>query len=158
MADIVLRGAFDAAHQRRYAHVPFDVPSGVRALHISYDYSERIPSDPLLSGGNTLDIGLFDPRGIAPSSTGFRGWSGSNKHEFTIAEQWATPPYLAGPILTGTWHVLLGPYKVGPRGCDYQVEIDFLHDVAGPAHRPSTVDAVKASVRPAAEPGWLRGD
>src|SRR4051812_28049455 len=108
-ADVVLRGRFERDHQKRYAHVPFEVPDGVRALHVRYGYSERIASDPLLGGGNTLDIGLFDPRGIAPSSSGFRGWSGSEKLDFWLAETWATPPYLAGPVSRGTWHVLLGP-------------------------------------------------
>src|SRR5438270_10887063 len=126
MVDVRLNGHFAREHEKRYAHVPFEVPAGVRALHMEYTYSDRITSDPLVSGGNTLDIGLFDPRGIAPSSPGFRGWSGSNKLEFTVGETWATPPYLAGPILAGTWHVLLGPYKVGPRGCEYSVSVDFL--------------------------------
>src|SRR5579859_1256657 len=122
-ADIVLQGNFDRAQEKRYTHVPFEVPPGIRALHINYEYSDRIPSDPLLSGGNTLDIGLFDPRGTVPSSPGFRGWSGSHKLEFSVTETWATPPYLSGPILPGTWNVLLGPYKVGPRGCEYRVDI-----------------------------------
>jgi PHP domain-containing protein len=158
VADIVLSGRFEKAHERRYTHVPFEVPAGVRGLAVAYDYSDRIPSDPLLSGGNTLDIGLFDPRGIAPSSVGFRGWSGSNKLVFTVAETWATPPYLAGPILAGTWHVLLGPYKVGPRGCDYTVTIGFRGDVADEPARPLTVDAHRPARTAAAEPGWLRGD
>lgn len=158
MADVVLTGSFQKEHERRYAHVPFDVPAGVRGLRITYDYSHRIPSDPLLSGGNTLDIGLFDPRGIGASSPGFRGWSGSNKLEFTVAETWSTPPYLAGPILRGTWHVLLGPYKVGPRGCDYSVSIDFLSHVAEEPERLRAVQAARPSLMPAAEPGWLRGD
>jgi PHP domain len=158
-ADITLRGWFDGTHEKRYAHVPFDVPPGVRALHVRYDYSERIPSDPLLSGGNTLDIGLFDPRGIAPSSPGFRGWSGSQKLEFSVTETWATPPYLAGPISPGQWHVLLGPYKVGPRGCDYQVAITFGEDAGPPPPHATTASAQPAAGLPrAAEPGWLRGD
>src|SRR5712691_9613211 len=98
MSDVVLRGSFDASQQRHYHHVPFEVPTGVRSIHVAYDYSERIPSDPQLLDGDTLDIGVFDPRGIAQSSPGFRGWSGSHKLEFTIAENWATPPYSAGPI------------------------------------------------------------
>jgi hypothetical protein len=158
VADVVLNGAFDRAHERRYAHVPFEVPPGVRGLRVAYDYSDRISSDPLLSGGNTLDIGLFDPRGIAPSSPGFRGWSGSNKLEFVLGEAWATPPYLAGPILAGTWRVLLGPYKVGPRGCEYSVTVDFLSDVSEAPTRPLTVDARRVVLSGAAEPGWLRGD
>jgi PHP domain len=158
MADVLLQGSFDAAHQRRYAHVPFQVPASIRALHVAYDYSDRISSDPLLSGGNTLDIGLFDPRGIEPSSPGFRGWSGSHKLSFSVTETWATPAYLPGPIQPGTWHVLLGPYKVGPNGLDYRVEINFgLHPGAAEP-RSLDVHAQRPALAAAAEPNWLRGD
>jgi len=87
MTPIVLRGGFGAADARRYAHVPFEIPAGVRSMHVAYDYSERIASDPQLLGGNTLDIGIFDPRGVGPSSQGFRGWSGSlaDKHDNMLA-------------------------------------------------------------------------
>ena len=156
--DVVLVGNFDAEHERRYAHIPFRVPSGVRALRISYDYSDRISSDPMVHGGNTLDIGLFDERGIAPGSPGFRGWSGSSKLEFSVTETWATPPYLAGPIAAGTWHVLLGPYKVGPHGCEYRVEITFGPDPGEPESRPLQVFEQPGSRSPVAEPGWLHGD
>jgi hypothetical protein len=128
-------------------------------MHVAYDYSDRIPSDPQLRDGNTLDIVLFDPRGIASSSPGFRGWSGSHKLDFTLAEKWATPPYLAGPMSAGTWHVLLGPYKVGPRGCDYEVTITLLDAAEDPPESRAThVSATPARLDPAAEPGWLRGD
>jgi hypothetical protein len=156
--DVVLRGSFGIADARRYHHVPFEVPSGVRSMHVAYVYSDPISSDPQLLGGNTLDIGMFDPRGIGPSSPGFRGWSGSHKLEFTIGEKWATPPYLAGPIQPGTWHVLLGPYKVGQNGCEYEVKIAFGQDPGQPERSPLQVSAARARTRPAAEPGWLRGD
>lgn len=156
--DVVLRGHFGAAHQKRYAHVPFDVPPGVRALHVAYDYADRVSSDPRLGGGNTLDIGLFDPRGIAPSSLGFRGWSGSNKLAFSLTERWATPPYVAGPIAPGRWHVLLGPYKVGPRGCEYRVAVTFGDDPGAPDAHPTEAVAQRPDLPAAAEPGWLRGD
>ena len=160
-AGIVLRGSFDRTHEKRYTHVPFEVPPDVRALHVRYDYSDRIASDPFLSGGNTLDIGLFDTRGIAPSSLGFRGWSGSEKLDFWIGESWATPPYLAGPIATGVWHVLLGPYKVGPRGCEYEVQIEFSEaspPVVGSRHPTQATATRLVDLEAAAEPGWLRGD
>jgi len=160
-AGVVLRGSFEGAHEKRYTHVAFEVPQGVRALHVRYEYSDRIPSDPLLSGGNTLDIGLFDPRGIAPSSPGFRGWSGSNRLAFSVTETWATPPYLSGPILPGEWNVLLGPYKVGPRGCEYRVDIAFDTDPGVAEQRPATVPSTTlppTDLAPPAEPGWLRGD
>jgi hypothetical protein len=160
-AGVVLQGSFERGHEKRYRHVVFEVPSGVRALHVRYEYSDRIPSDPLLSGGNTLDIGLFDPRGIAPSSPGFRGWSGSNKLAFSVSETWATPPYLSGPIMPGEWHVLLGPYKVGPRGCEYRVEITFDADAGAAEPRPVALlpePKMRVDLPAAAEAGWLRGD
>ncbi len=156
---VVLAGRFDREHEKRYAHVPFEVPPGVRALQVQYEYSDRIASDPLLSGGNTLDIGLFDPRGTAPSSPGFRGWSGSHKLEFSVTETWATPPYSSGPISPGVWNVLLGPYKVGPRGCDYRVEITFGRDPGVPPQpRTTEVHERPPDLPRAAEAGWLRGD
>jgi hypothetical protein len=157
--DIVLTGRYEKVHERRYAHLPFDVPSGVRQLHLRYAYSDQIDSDPLVTGGNTLDIGLFDERGIAPGSDGFRGWSGSNKAAFTVDEAWATPPYRAGPIGTGTWHVQLGPYKVGPRGCDWRVEIWFDPGLPREARTSTRGGAPRRPALPApAEPGWLRAD
>jgi hypothetical protein len=142
----------------RYSLEPFHLPAGLRQIHVCYSYSDRIASDPTLSGGNTLDIGLFDPRGTDAGSVGFRGWSGSNQLEFVVGDDWATPPYAPGPILPGTWNVLLGPYKVGPGGCDWSVEIRFDPGLA--RAEPDVVRSGEPRRRslPAARPGWLRGD
>ena len=156
--DRVLRGRFQKDHERRYVHVPFEVPTGLRQVHLRYWYSDQIDSDPLISGGNTLDIGLFDERGIAEGSPGFRGWSGSNKMEFTIDESWATPPYRKGKIGRGTWHVLLGPYKVGPRGCDWKVEIWFDPGLQSPVQGGAIARRVNPDPLPEGRSGWLRGD
>lgn len=155
--DRTLTGHFDRPHEKRYAHVPFAVPRGLRQLHLRYAYSDPIDSDPAVTGGNTLDIGLFDERGIAAGSPGFRGWSGSDKLEFTIDQHWATPPYASGPIVPGTWHVLLGPYKVGPRGCDWRVEIWFDPGLSEPP-RAALATQRRDAHPPAARGGWLRGD
>jgi hypothetical protein len=151
--DRVLRGSFSPDQERHYTEIPFTVPSGVGSLHIEYGYSDRIGSDPRLSGGNTLDIGLFDAHD-------FRGWSGSHKLEFTVSETWATPAYTAGPITPGEWRVLLGPYKVAPRGCDYEVRISFSAECGDPPYsEPLQVVAERqVGLSAAAEPGWLRGD
>ncbi|HEV8228495.1 MAG TPA: CehA/McbA family metallohydrolase [Candidatus Limnocylindria bacterium] len=156
--DRALAGHFDRTHEKRYAHVPFEVPRGVHQLHLRYSYDDRIGSDPTLSGGNTLDIGLFDQRGIAAGSPGFRGWSGSEKLELTIDEGWATPPYAAGPIAAGTWHVLLGPYKVGPRGCDWAVRIWFDAGIPSPVRTAIAVVRRHGDRLPASRRGWIRGD
>ena len=156
--DVVLTGRFSAEHQKRYKHVPFDVGPGHRQLHIRYEYNDRIDSDPTLFGGNTLDIGIFDPRGTGTGSDGFRGWSGSNKLEFVIAEDWATPPYAPGPILAGRWNVLLGPYKVGPRGCDWRLEVRFDAGFAAPPNDLVRTGIAVHPALPAARDGWWRGD
>ena len=157
-ADIVLEGRFTTRDQKRYSLAPFEVPPGCRQLAISYAYSHRIDSDPLVSGGNTLDIGLFDARGVGTGGPGFRGWSGSHKDAFVVGEDWATPPYASGPLPAGTWNVLLGPYKVAPEGCDWRVEIRV-----DPGRSPPPRDLVRRGdpVRPALPParaGWVRGD
>ncbi|HEX5506743.1 MAG TPA: CehA/McbA family metallohydrolase [Thermomicrobiales bacterium] len=157
--DIVLTGRFEPGQERRYVHLPFDLPAGVRQLHVAYDYGDRIGSDPTLVGGNTLDIGIFDERGAAAGGPGFRGWSGSNQDAFTIDRDWATPPYQPGPLGAGVWQVLLGPYKIGPRGLDYRVSLWF-----NPGLPPEVRTIVRpgppapARLPPAAEPGWVRGD
>jgi hypothetical protein len=157
-ADRILVGRFEKDHERRYAHVPFEVPAGLKQLHLRYSYSDQIDSDPLISGGNTLDIGLFDERGIAEGSPGFRGWSGSNKMEFTIDETWATPPYRKGKIGSGTWHLLLGPYKVGPRGCDWKVELWFDPGFRSPWRMTGFARRADPDPLPESRAGWLRGD
>jgi hypothetical protein len=156
-SSLTLAGRFEKDHERRYAHIPFEVRAGLRQLHIRYSYSDQIDSDPLVGGGNTLDIGLFDERGIAEGSPGFRGWSGSNKMELTIDEGWATPPYRKGKIGAGTWHVLLGPYKVGPRGCDWKVKIWFDPGLPAPAELWHAGTGHDPSL-PSKRAGWLRGD
>jgi hypothetical protein len=89
--EIVLRGALDPSEAGQHFELAFEVPSGTRRIDVAYVYSQRAPADPRDQTGNTLDIGLADPHE-------FRGWSGSNKLEFTVAETWATPSYLAGPL------------------------------------------------------------
>jgi PHP domain len=157
-AEIVLEGSFGPADRMRYVLVPFDVPFGVRQLEVRYSYSDRIDSDPLVGGGNTLDIGLFDARGTGSGSIGFRGWSGSHKDAFVVGEDWATPPYAAGPMPVGTWHLLLGPYKVGPRGCEYRAEIRLNPGLAEPDRDLIRTGRPLRPELPPARPGWLRGD
>lgn len=158
--DIVLTGRFEPTDERRYVEIPFEVPSGLRQLHLHASYNDQIGSDPLLSGGNTLDLGLFDNRGTAAGGPGFRGWSGSNRLDLTIGETWSTPPYRPGPLGAGTWHVLLGPYKVGPHGLDYRIEVSFDPGLP-PDAEPAAITpspASNATLPPVAESGWVRGD
>jgi predicted metal-dependent phosphoesterase TrpH len=120
---LILTGTVRPEQTYTYLNLPFDVPDGVTRIDVTYRYDSAIGSDPQLTGGNTLDIGVFDPRGAQFMSEGFRGWSGSARQGFYIADDSATPGYLPGPIQSGVWHICLGLYKVAEQGCDYQVEI-----------------------------------
>ena len=158
-ADLILAGRFEPGEDQRYRHIPFEMPPGVTQLHVSYSYTDRISPEPWVDGGNTLDIGLFDQRGCDAGSPGFRGWSGSSRSAFTVGRDWATPPYRPGEIEPGTWFVLLGPYKVGPRGLDYRIEIWLNPGLDNDRPEPGvTRPASRATLPPPIEPGWLRGD
>lgn len=155
---LILTGHIAPEQARRYLTVPFTVPDGVEQIHLSYDYSDRIASDPDLDNGNTLDIGLFDERGTAAGGPGFRGWSGSDKRAFTVGGDWATPPYRSGEIGAGVWSILLGPYKVALAGLDYRIEITFDPGLTDHPVPPAEPGWARPEIAPPTEPGWVRAD
>ena len=111
----------------RYAYVPFDVPPGAVRINVSYQYDRA-------HGANTIDIGLFDARssGSDTDRRGFRGWSGGSRSEFFVSPREATPGYLAGEMPAGTWHIILGLYRVAPSGVDVGFKISITTDDNGP--------------------------
>jgi hypothetical protein len=104
----------------RYTYVPFTVPPRTSAIKISYQYDRA-------GGTNTIDIGLFDARssGTDADSRGFRGWSGGRRSEFFVARYEATPGYLKGAMPSGTWHIILGLYRVAASGVDVSFKISI---------------------------------
>ncbi len=156
----VHEGVFDQAQEKGYVHLPFTVPPGAMRLDVSLSYGERISSDPLASGGNTIDLGLFDERGIAFMDGGFRGWSGSERLAVFITENDATPGYTPGPLRPGQWHVHLGLYKVAPAGCPYRVVVDVTSTPGHPptGALPTPLATLPASPPPARHAPWLCGE
>ena len=77
-----------------------------------------------------------------------------------IGTKWSTPPYRAGKPQSGTWHVLLGAYKVGPNGLDAEVTIDLNPEGPVPDARPTPkIDSlVRADLPSPGERNWYRGD
>lgn len=150
---------FEPDEEKVWKHIPFQVPENVEQFHISVSYNDRINSSPLLKGGNTLDIGLFDPQGIESGSPGLRGWSGSVRTEITIDRTWATPPYRAGEIQAGEWNLLLGAYKTSENGLNADVTVAFNSTEEPPEIPPlaNLKDLNKAKL-PTPKPGWYRGD
>ena len=139
-----------------YLLLPFEVPPGLSRLTVSYEYSKAVSAVLPAGSGNVVDIGVFDPRGAAVfQGQGFRGWSGSDRSEFTIGLADTTPGYLPGPIYPGTWHIILGLYRIVPEGCHYRVEITLAAD-AGQPDRPAPPPSVPRPVPRALR--WYRGD
>lgn len=157
--ELTLAGTLTPAQTMTYIYLPFEVPRGIGQIDVRYSYDAAISSDPTLTGGNTIDIGIFDTRGIEFLNAGYRGWTGSARSEFTISTTEATPGYMPGPIQPGTWNICLGAYKVAPDGCHYQVDIR-LYPSSSPAQvtfpRRLPLDDHKAA-RISAD-GWYSGE
>ena len=160
----IYEGLFGPELEKTYFHLPFEVPPRAVRLEVSLHYNDRMGSNPALVGGNTVDLGIFDERGVEFLTAGFRGWSGSERDHFWIGEQEATPGYLAGPLHPGRWHILLGLYKVAPTGCAYQVSVTIT--VADPTC-PAELSVfspdfhslpLPSSPPPALHSPWLRGE
>jgi len=114
-----------------YYYVPFTLPRAAKRLSVRYAYSAAISSNEI-DGGNVIDLGLFDPRGLDfPGTDGFRGWSGSARQEFTITLADATPGYLPGPLPAGEYHLILGLYRIGEAGADYEIIVEAELDENG---------------------------
>lgn len=157
--DINLDGEILPSQKLTYIQLPFDVPDHIDRIDATYQYDSVIASDPTLSGGNTIDIGIFDPRGVDFLKAGFRGWSGSARSNFFVAHETATPGYMPGPIQQGRWHICLGAYKVAEAGCHYQVNIR-LHRSAEPTviEFPLRITLDDSKPVPQHTDGWYKGE
>ncbi len=143
--DRILRGELDGRDNRSYRSVPFQVPAGVSRITIDFAYTGK-------EQHTTVDLGLLGPEGFRGQG-GFRGWSGGNKHVFTVSATDATPSYLPGPIEPGRWTLLLGiPNIRQDAHAGYTARIWFGHggaDAWGPRELNPPLRA---------EAGWYRGD
>jgi hypothetical protein len=141
-----------------FVYAPFNVTSDVTSIYVLQNYSFK-------GAGNALDLGVFDPRGLAPinSETGFsgsRGWSGGFRNNFTISAYDATPGYNPGALLPGTWNVVLGPYATNRSGIDWTLDISlsFGSPADTPFWTPSLAPMYTESFPTKAPSQWLRGD
>jgi hypothetical protein len=151
-----------------YLYLPLPVPSGASRLHVSYEYSDPVTAAFSMGPGNAVDIGIFDPRGRDfLDAAGFRGWSGSAKHEFFISRREATPGYIPGPLVPGDWQVVLGFVRVNPEGTRYNVTVNLTLDErdppSGEAEKSATTAQAKAESHSSPPAGraagrWLKGD
>jgi len=147
-----------------FLYLPFDVPSHAERVHVSYRYSDPVTAPFGMGPGNTIDIGIFDSRGHDfLEAPGFRGWSGSSKPEFFIAQREATPGYIRGPLFPGQWHLMLGLYRVQPEGVRYDVSVTLslgdgraTGDEGAPDAQPTA--PVARAARRNGPARWVKGD
>lgn len=124
------------------AELPFPVGEGV----------DRIDVRAVAARPASFGMGLFDPRGAAYQSHGFRGVYGSERHDFWVSARDAAPGFLPGPIAAGIWTLVIPVFRSLP-ATDLEVTVGLRR---GPAVAPLAPAPVPELVRDA--PGWYRGD
>jgi hypothetical protein len=140
--DATLRDTITDSAYRTYRLLPFDVPEGVKAVEVRFDYTGRAER-------TTIDVGLLGPGETFEQS--FRGWSGGNKRALTISKGDATPSYLSGPVTAGTWRLLLGVPNIR-KGQTSQFTADVYFQRDGTSELPTQPKPLRT------EAGWYRGD
>jgi predicted metal-dependent phosphoesterase TrpH len=136
--NIVLNGIITHAQNQTYVKVPFRVPAGVYRITVTFHYTGK-------KRLTRLDLGIFDPQR-------FRGSSGGNKDRFTLSATDATPSYLPGPVLSGTWNLLIAVPHIRPNVIShYQANVFFSFD-----RDPKIESFSDGPLR--SGPGWYRGD
>ncbi len=129
-------------------YLPVEVPPGACGIRVELDYE---------GPGAVLDLGCIGP-------DGFRGWSGGARRSFVIAADAATPGYLPGELEPGTWHVIIGLYRLAPDGTGYSLtaEVTTSRGVLRPDPVPASpplTDRPPRRVLPASDGRrWLAGD
>jgi len=137
-----------SASSMRY--LPFDVPPGVTRMRVRKEFDHG--PDP--AQRNTVDFGLFDPRGAGLGGRGFRGWMGGTAGDAVVTGDRATtgPHFLAGPIQPGRWHLAQWFLKASPSGLKYKYTVTLSFDGSTaprsvprpPRYEPGTLKAAAA--------------
>jgi len=120
--------------------VAFEVPAGIAELEVVLDDG---------SEDTILDWGLDDP-------SGHRGWGGGNTEPAVLNAEAASRSYLPGPIVEGTWHVVVGKAKLASDPAPYTITVTLRDSptlAAQPERRPYVPSPPLRD-----EAGWYRGD
>ena len=116
----MIRHHIPKAKEGAYYALPFEVPSGVGSVTVSYEYPAKgrgAMRD--LRPSNTVDLGLCNEKGE------FLGWSGSAHKSITVGAHRSSPGYLTCPVNAGTWRILIGAYHIEETGVDVTYTVTF---------------------------------
>lgn len=113
----------EAAVERQYLRIPFEVLSGTGRLKITYRYERRRedlsnPDRTYRHEVNIIDLALEDWQHVLV------GASGSERSSVSIHENYATAGYRPAKLTPGTWFLIIGAYKIEPAGCPLTILID----------------------------------
>lgn len=123
-----------------YAEVMFEVPAGTREIQIAHSDG---------AAAVILDFGVWDQLGE------FRGWGGGNAEDIVIGVAESSRSYRIGPIVQGTWTVVIGKARLDPiTGASYSLAITCRDDDTLPL-RPR---APYTPVVRGTEQRWYKGD
>lgn len=156
---LVFTGAVARSDAKQYLIQPFAVAPGTTRVELGYGWEESagLPATPLT--GTTIDLGLYDQRGVRD---GFRGWSGSRQGRLDqgqppvfVQADAAERGYMPGAIAAGVWFAELGVAAVSPQGAEWRLEVRCSDEATGTAEAPDPVDARHVA---RAQPGWYHGD
>lgn len=146
-------GRLGILDRQRHLRFSFEVNGAVVELRIAFQYG------PGQVGGfnNLMTLALFDPKGSRGAA---HRWHQDQRIE--IAESVATPGFVPGPIVSGTWECVIDLHEILNKGleddwCEYQLKIE------GKLRGPESWDSDESATgfRPAADnrgEGWFRGD
>jgi hypothetical protein len=141
-------------------YLPFDVPPGVTRITIH----KELEHGPDTTRKNTVDMGLFDPRGGAPEkngghpgAAGFRAWQGGVKEDLVVTGSAATssPHAIPGPLPAGRWYVAQYYLASAPAGLGYKYTITLSFD--GPKPGKATIPKYNPGVVKLGA-GWYAGN
>jgi hypothetical protein len=115
------------ARQGTYFTLPFNMPANTESFSLTYSYKRHAESMNQVDNGwftsrkelNIIDLGLIAPDGRQV------GASGSDKLSIAISETHATPGYHPCKLVSGTWQIIVGAYKVAEAGVDVLYELSF---------------------------------
>ena len=127
-----------------YKYLPFRVPHGVTRIDVELTKSDQ---------ETKVGVGLFDARGAAYQSPGFRGIYGEERSRFWVARNGASQSFMPGPMRAGTWTVIVPVFRAPvPTRVTVRVTMSFA-DRGAAAFSPGPEPGVVLD-----RPGWYRGD
>ncbi len=127
-----------------YRYLPFRVPRGVTRIDAELTKSHQ---------ETKVGVGLFDARGAAYQSSGFRGIYGEERSKFWVTRDAASQSFMPGPMAAGNWTVIVPVFRAPvPTRITVRVTLSFA-DRDAPRFAPGPEPGVVLD-----RPGWYRGD